>query len=38
MQSFRNVDAWHKAHALTLDIFRITEIFPKSETFGLSVQ
>jgi four helix bundle protein len=38
MQSFRNVTAWHKAHQLTLEVFQITEDFPKSEAFGLAVQ
>jgi len=36
MQAFRSVAAWQKAHELTLDIFRITEPFPRSEAFGLS--
>jgi four helix bundle protein len=30
------LDAWHKAHAFTLAIHRITESFPKAETFGMS--
>lgn len=38
MQPFRNVEVWRKAHELTLRIFQITEAFPKTETFGLSVQ
>jgi len=36
MRDFRTIDAWHKAHALTLHVYRITESFPKTETFGLS--
>jgi hypothetical protein len=31
MRDFHNLDAWHKAHALTLTIYRFTEQFPKSE-------
>ncbi len=38
MQPFRNLDVWRKAHTLTLDIYRITEGFPKTETFGLATQ
>ena len=35
MRDFRQLDVWHKAHALTLATYRATEHFPKSETFGL---
>jgi four helix bundle protein len=35
MRDFHNLDAWHKAHSLTLTIYRFTEDFPKSENFGL---
>jgi len=34
-RDFHNFDAWQKAHALTLAIYRLTEDFPKSESFGL---
>ncbi len=35
MRDFRHLDVWHKAHAFTLAIYRATDRFPKSETFGL---
>src|SRR5271168_3963978 len=38
MQDFHQLDVWKKAHHLTLQLFRSTEDFPKSETFGLKVQ
>ena len=38
MQDFRNLQVWHKAHALTLEIFRYTSAFPRSETYGLTSQ
>ncbi len=38
MQAFQNLDVWRKAHNLTLDLYRITEGFPRSETFGLAAQ
>jgi four helix bundle protein len=36
LRDFRYLDAWHKAHAFTLAIYRTTETFPKAETFGMS--
>src|SRR5665213_1412261 len=36
MRDFRNIDAWHKAHAFTLRVYLITEAFPKAETYGLA--
>lgn len=38
MQAFQNLDVWRKAHKLTLDLYRTTESFPRSETFGLATQ
>jgi four helix bundle protein len=38
MQDFRNLEVWNKAHRLTLDIYRMTESFPRTEVFGLSIQ
>lgn len=35
MRDFRQLDVWHKAHAFTLAMYRATERFPKTETFGL---
>jgi four helix bundle protein len=36
MRDFRYFDFWHKAHALTLNVYRDTEQFPKVEAFGLA--
>jgi len=36
MQDFRKLDVWNKAHAFTLAVYRVTESFPKAETFGLA--
>lgn len=30
MQDFRKLDVWHKAHALALDVRRVTTEFPRS--------
>lgn len=38
MKNFRDLQVWHKAHALTIDIYGITASFPKSEIFGLTSQ
>jgi len=38
MQDFRNLEVWRKAHTLVLDVYRLTENFPRSEMFGLSSQ
>lgn len=38
MQAFQNLDVWRKAHKLTLDLYRTTEAFPRSEAFGLAAQ
>jgi len=36
LRDFRYLDVWHKAHAFTLNVYRISETFPKTETFGLA--
>jgi len=38
MQDFRNFKVWHKAHNLTLDIYRNTATFPREELYGLTSQ
>lgn len=38
MQNFRNLDVWEKAHKLTIEVYRATASFPKSELFGLTSQ
>ena len=37
-KSFEDLIVWQKAHALVLDIYHITEAFPKVEQFGLTSQ
>ncbi len=37
-QSFRDVFAWQKAHALTLAVYRCTESFPSHERYALTSQ
>lgn len=37
-QSFKDLNAWRKAIALTLAIYKLTESFPQSERYGLTDQ
>jgi len=38
MADFKQLKVWQKAHHLTLDIYRITQQFPRSEAYGLTSQ
>ena len=38
MRDFREYKVWHKAHSLTLDIYRNTAKFPREELYGLTSQ
>jgi four helix bundle protein len=38
MQNYQELKVWQKAHKLVLDIYKITDGFPKTETFGLVSQ
>lgn len=37
-KSFEDVEIWKKAHQFVLDLYRLTENFPKHELFGLTSQ
>ena len=37
-RTFEDVDTWKKAHQFVLDVYRVTEVFPKHELFGLTSQ
>ena len=37
-KSFEDLLVWQKAHAYVLDVYKMTEGFPKSELFGLTSQ
>jgi len=36
--TFKDLKLWQKAHELVLQVYKITEKFPKSEMYGLSSQ
>ena len=38
VKDFRKLDVWHKSHALTLAIYKITRQFPQEELYGLTSQ
>ena len=38
MQDFRNLSVWSKAHELVLEIYRVSQSFPRMEMFGLMSQ
>ena len=37
-KTFEDVEVWQKAHAWVLQVYRLTENFPKHELFGLTSQ
>ena len=38
MKDFRKLIVWEKAHQLTLKIYKVTELFPREELYGLTSQ
>lgn len=38
IKSFTDLTAWKKSHQLVLDIYKITQDFPKEEIFGITNQ
>jgi four helix bundle protein len=38
MKDFRKLIVWEKAHRLTLEIYRVTSLFPREELYGLTRQ
>jgi four helix bundle protein len=38
LKSFQELEVWRKAHALVLDVYRVTRAFPESERFGVVAQ
>ena len=37
-KSFEDIEIWKKAHTFVLNVYRLTENFPKHEIFGLTLQ
>ena len=38
MQDYNRIQAWERAHALALGVYRATAAFPRTEQFGLTAQ
>jgi four helix bundle protein len=38
VQNFRDIKVWQKGHQLTLDVYKLTNAYPKSELFALTSQ
>lgn len=38
MKNYRELQIWSRGHALTLEIYSVTKLFPKEELFGLTSQ
>src|ERR1700759_4417891 len=38
MRNFEELEVWQDAHTLTVKLYRLTEPFPRAETFGLTSQ
>ena len=38
VRSYRDLKVWQRARALAVDLYRITETFPKREQYGLTSQ
>lgn len=37
-KTFKELKMWQKAHSFVLDVYKVTEHFPKQELFGLTSQ
>ena len=38
MRNYRDLQVWSKAHNLTLDLYRMSQRFPREEMFGITSQ
>lgn len=38
MSKYKNLIVWQKAHELAIKIYKLTDEFPKQETFGITSQ
>ena len=38
MRNYRDLQVWTKAHQLTLDLYRLSQSFPREEIYGLTSQ
>jgi four helix bundle protein len=38
MRNYRGLQVWSKGHNLTLGLYRVSRVFPREETYGLTKQ
>ncbi|HWF02267.1 MAG TPA: four helix bundle protein [Candidatus Angelobacter sp.] len=38
MRNYRDLQVWTKAHKLTLDLYRLSQTFPREEIYGITSQ
>ena len=38
MRNYKDLRVWEEAHSLTLAVYKVTQVFPKEERFGLTSQ
>jgi four helix bundle protein len=38
MMPYEKYEAWKSSHALALEVYRVTELWPKSDLYGLTAQ
>ena len=38
MRNYRDLQVWNKAHHLTLELYRISQRFPREELYGITSQ
>ena len=38
MEDFKNLRVWEKSHALTIEVYQTTRLFPTDERYGLTSQ
>ncbi len=38
MQNYKDLQVWKKSHDLTIEIYKVTKLYPKEEVFGLVSQ
>jgi four helix bundle protein len=38
MLNYRDLQVWQRSHRLAVEVYRLTEVFPKREVFGLTAQ
>ena len=38
MRNYRDLQVWNKAHKLTLELYRVSQRFPREEIYGVTSQ